>query len=113
MMLQAKRLLIILFSFNLCFETIGACNSTSNITIFGEAGFEIEVSSNEVLLPHAEVPGTVKITCDIPNVIFEKINVICNGQLDGRILGTMEGGNVNDYNFYMVQRYNTCCSGGW
>lgn len=85
--------------FQLCFDAIGACKSTTMINIIGEPGFEIEVSSNEVLLPHLEIPDTVKIECDIPPVVPELINVLCNGGIDGRILLTMTGGNVNDYNF--------------
>lgn len=85
--------------FQLCFDAIGACKSSSMINIIGEPGFEIEVSSNEILLPHLEIPDTVKIVCDIPPVEKELINVTCNGGVDGRILLTMTGGNVNDYNF--------------
>ena len=85
--------------FQLCYDVQGDCNSSTMINLVGEPGFQIEVSSNEVLLPHLEIPDTVKVKCEIPPFEKELVNVTCNGGIDGRILLTIQGGNINDYNY--------------
>ena len=85
--------------YQLCFDVLGDCNDSTEINIIGEPGFEIEITSNEVSLPYLIVPGTVTVECTFPEINVEKHDVMCNGGSDGRIIITLVGANVNDYNF--------------
>jgi gliding motility-associated-like protein len=85
--------------YQLCFDVLGDCNQTTQINIIGEPGFEIEITSNEVAMPYLIVPGTVTVECTFPEINIEKHDVMCNGGSDGRIIITLVGASVSDYNF--------------
>lgn len=86
--------------YQLCFDIIGPCESSTVVSIVGDTEIKIEVTSNEVLLPHTEIAGTVKVEkCTFPKVTWVVTGNTCNGYSDGSIYVTLEGVSSNNYNF--------------
>ncbi len=85
--------------FQLCFDVVGDCKDKTSVDIIGDPpNFAIEVTSNEVVLPHIEIPGSVEIKCDIQIIDWVVENVKCNGGTDGKIYITISG-EPADYTF--------------
>ncbi len=85
--------------FQLCFDVVGDCNAKTSVDIIGDPpSFAIEVTSNDVILPHIEVSGSVEVKCDITITQWNVENVTCNGGADGKIYITISG-NPADYKF--------------
>ncbi|HHH54049.1 MAG TPA: hypothetical protein ENK91_10350, partial [Bacteroidetes bacterium] len=85
--------------FQLCYDIIGDCKSKTDVEIVGDPpNFAIEVTSNEVVLPHIEIPGSVEVQCLIEITDMSIENVKCNGQNTGAIYITISG-DPADYLF--------------
>ncbi len=85
--------------FQLCYDVVGDCKSKTDVNIVGEPpNFAIEVTSNEVVLPHIEVPGSVEVQCLIEITDMSMENVKCHGESKGKIYITISG-DPADYNF--------------
>ncbi len=85
--------------FQLCFDIVGDCKAKTSVDIIGDPpNFAIEVTSNEVVLPHIEVPGSVEVQCDIQITDWSVENARCNGDNDGKIYITISG-DPADYKF--------------
>lgn len=84
--------------FQLCYDVVGDCNESTAIYILGDSALPIEVTSNTVVLPHVEIPGSVEIKCSIEITEIVVEDVKCNGSSMGRI-DVRVAGNPDDYNF--------------
>ena len=87
--------------YQLCFDLAGDCDESTDVDIIGDPpGFPIEVTSDDVILPHVEVPGSVKINCGIYITAVNIDSIECNGG-SGSIYITVSG-DPNDYKFKWV-----------
>jgi len=74
--------------FQLCYDVVGDCNSSTPFKIVG-GSFPIEITSNDIALPHTEVDGSVTVECAIIYDVRVE-DVICNGDATGKIFVSTE-----------------------
>lgn len=74
--------------FQLCYDVVGDCNSSTPYHIFGDNSVAIEITSDDVILPHTEIDGSVKVECAIQYTV-KVDDVVCNGESNGKIFISM------------------------
>ncbi len=83
--------------FQLCYDVVGECNSSTDFKIIDSDLWDIEVSSNNISLPHQEIFGSVQVKC---NIVIDSVVVqhpTCPGTNDGFIKVYMQ--NPANYKF--------------
>ncbi len=83
--------------FQLCYDVVGECNSSTDFKIIDSDLWEIEVAADSVPLPHEEIAGSVQVKCSI---VIDSVVVkdpTCPGASDGFMKVYLQ--NPSNYKF--------------
>lgn len=82
--------------FEICFEGVGACDNISDLMFTNDPPVNIEISnSNNEVLPFELINSEIEIVCNCGVELFNLNEPTCNGDTDGSINVTINGGTGN------------------